>query len=53
MYSIARIVLFVFRIVQTDVRLLCGGNEKESIPTSVILLEQATSAPEDGEGETE
>ena len=52
-WKVARIVLFVFRIVQTDVRLLCGGNEKESIPTSVILLEQATYAPEDGEGETE
>ena len=51
-WKVARIVLFVFRIVQTDVRLLCGGNEKESIPTSVILLEHATSAP-DGEGETE
>ena len=51
-WKVARIVLFVFRIVQTDVRLLGGGNEKESITTSVILLEEATSAP-DGEGGTE
>ena len=50
-WKVARIVLFVFRIVQTDVKLLGGGNEKESITTSVIL-EEATSAP-DGEGGTE
>ena len=46
-WKVARIVLFVFRIVQTDVKLLGGGNEKESITTSVIL-EEATSAPDGG-----